>query len=163
MLKDTKKLFNVIFVDTVTLSKTSSDKRKVSFRFKFDDSSEQSSENNCIRTTLRVPSSEMNAITKQPNIKIRDDKLLTPLILHKSPATSIKAKAQIHNDSFSNLSSTCNEKKPIESKTIASSADNIKKMCSSTVLLGINDKTSERNEFICDIETIVPSIKETTV
>ena len=107
----------------------------------------------------------MNAITvpTQPNIKIRDNKLLTPLILHKSPVISIKAKAQIHNDSFSNLSTTCNEKKPIESKTIALTADNIKEMCSSTVSLGINNKTSERNEFICDIDTIVPSIKETTV
>ena len=105
----------------------------------------------------------MIAITNQPNIRIRENKLLTPLMLHKSPATSIKAKAQIHNDSLSNLSTTSNEKKLIESKTIALSADNIKKMCSSTVLLGINDKTSERNEFICHSDTIVPAIKETTV
>ena len=107
----------------------------------------------------------MNVITvpNQPDIKIRGDKLLTPLMLHKSPVTSIKAKAQIHNDSFSKLSTTCNEKKLIESKKIASSADNIKKMCSSTLLLGINNKTSERNGFSCDIDTIVPAIKETTV
>ena len=107
----------------------------------------------------------MNPITvpNRPNIKTSDKKLLTPLMLHKSPATSIKAKAQIHNDSFSNLSITCNEKKLIESKTIALSADNIKKMCSSTVLLDINNKTLETNEFICDIDTIVPAIKETTV
>ena len=66
----------------------------------------------------------MNPITVpyRPNIKTSDKKLLTPLMLHKSPATSIKAKAQIHNN-----------------------------------------KTLERKEFICDIDTIVPAIKETTV
>ena len=149
------------------MSKTSSEKAKrtTSFRFKLNDSSDLSSDNN-LNKTIKASTSDINALStshNKQNIKLRDDKLWTPLMLHKSPATSIKAEAQVHNDSFSRASTISNEKQLIESKMIALSADNIKKMCSSTLLYDINKETSITNEFMCDIDTIVPALKETTV
>ena len=131
-----------------------------SFR-KFDSSKSNSFRASNINISQTNVNSSINRY--EPSVKLKDDKLWTPLMLHQSRATSIKEGTQIHDNSYPQVIIKNNEKQLLDEKKIILSADNIKKMCSSTIFNSIKNNTSTASDYHCDIDTIVPALRETTV
>ena len=150
----------LLYIDTGTTSKSSSAKRGASFRFNFNDSSDQSTANCSTTDKISTSHNTYSSNHDKLDIKSRDNKVWTPLMLHKARVTIIKEEALIHNNSYPSMDFMDSAWKILEDKNISLSADNMRKLCASNILKNDNLRT---NESSCDIDTTVPVFKETTV
>ena len=153
----------LLYIETGTISKSSSARRGTSLRFNFNDSSDQQTANCSTTEKISITNNMSSSNPDNSIIKSKDSKLWTPIMLHKSGVTIIKEEAMIHNNSYPSMSFTDSTWQILEDKKIALSADDMKKLCASNILKNNDNGNSKSKEICCDIDTTVPEFKETTV